>query len=291
MMKMEFFKQLLKQLHSYYVKLSAKKKLLVFLIVFILGFICGNVFTGNKDTSRLDTEIGKYNNHENNLVENNNKRQEDHEEKSESEEPLEQEVIVVIDPGHGGEDLGTYHGSTLEKDLNLDISLKMGSVLEESGINVVYTRTEDKDVTLEERIFIANNLDATLFISVHNNAMPETPNYRGTETLFCPSQNLSNRKMDGEKLAAIVQKNLVNKLNTIDNGTISRPNLAVLRKTNMPAVIAEIAYLSNASDRENLKQDEFRQKAAQALADSVVEAIEVMEAKVNEDGVWIVGKE
>ncbi|HHX17628.1 MAG TPA: N-acetylmuramoyl-L-alanine amidase, partial [Clostridium sp.] len=146
------------------------------------------------------------------------------------------------------------------------------------------------DVGLDERAFMANNLDATLFISVHNNSMPDNPSYRGTETLFCPPQNPVYSKMDGEKLADIVQKNLVNMLNTIDNGTIERPNLVVLRKTKMPAVIAEIAYLSNASDRGLLKQDEFRQQAAQALAASVFEALEAMEAEKDEAGIWKVKK-
>ena len=113
-------------------------------------------------------------------------RQKKHEDKEleELQEPSDKEVIVVIDPGHGGEDFGTYYGNILEKDLNLDISLKMGSIIEEAGIKVVYTRTEDKDVGLDERAFMANNLDATLFISVHNNSMPDNPSYKGTETLF-----------------------------------------------------------------------------------------------------------
>lgn len=282
--------EFLKKLHSYYLKLSAKKKLLVFLIVFILGFTCGSAFNADRGTIKVDKEAGADNNYKNNTVEKNNRIQEKDKGKLIKQEPQEQEVIIVIDPGHGGDDLGTYHGNTLEKDLNLDISLKMGAILEEAGINVVYTRIEDKEVELDERAFKANDLDATLFISVHNNSMPDNPNYRGTETLYCPSQTSMLGKMDGEKLASIIQKNLVSVLKTIDNGIISRPNLVVLRKTTMPAVIAEIAYLSNSSDREMLKQDGFRQKAAKALADSVFEALETMGVKVDEEGVWTITK-
>src|SRR5690606_36058473 len=137
---------------------------------------------------------------------------------------------------------------------------------------------------------MANDLDATLFISVHNNSMPDNPNYKGTETLYCPSQNLVYDNMDGKKLAAIVQRNLVSTLSTIDNGIVERPNLVVVIKTMMPAVIAEIAYLSNAQDRELLKQEEFRQKAAHALADSVFEALEVMGAEKDEEAVWKIKK-
>lgn len=277
----EFFNRL----HSYYLRLSGKKKILIFLIVFALGFTLGSTFKSSRKTK--ETEKKTYQ-HENNMAE---KEHEDEESGEElPREPVDKEVIVVIDPGHGGEDFGTYHGNILEKDLNLDISVRMGSIIEGAGINVLYTRTEDKDVELDERAYMANNLDAALFISVHNNSMQDNPGYRGTETLFCPSQNPVYDSMDGKKLAEIVQRNLVSVLNTVDNGIIERPNLVVLRKTKMPAVIAEIAYLSNASDRELLKQDEFRQKAARALADSVFEALEVMGAKKDEDGVWKVKK-
>ncbi|MDQ2085943.1 N-acetylmuramoyl-L-alanine amidase [Herbivorax sp. ANBcel31] len=290
--------KLLNEIHSYYLKLSGKKKLLVFLMVFILGVIIGSAF--NSKEENLELEANEY--QDNSYIENGqDSTKEDDDENEESlmdlirelmieEEIEDDEVIVVIDPGHGGEDLGTYYRDMLEKDLNLDISLRMGPIIEEAGINVVYTRTEDEDVSLDERAFIANTLDATLFVSIHNNAMPGNPNYRGTETLYCAPQTPVYSKMDGQKFASIVQKNLVNTLNTIDNGTLHRPNLAVLRKTAMPAVIAEIAYVTNASDRELLRQDEFKQKAAQALADSVFEALEVMEAKVDEEGVWRVQK-
>lgn len=279
--------EFLSKLHRYYLKLSGKKKLLVFVVVFILGFILGSAFSNYKNASEMKKEAYQGNEYENNQAE---KKHEDKELEELPQEPSDKEVIVVIDPGHGGEDFGTYYGNILEKDLNLDISVRMGSIIEGAGINVLYTRTEDKDVELDERAYMANNLDAALFISVHNNSMQDNPGYRGTETLFCPSQNPVYDSMDGKKLAEIVQRNLVSVLNTVDNGIIERPNLVVLRKTKMPAVIAEIAYLSNASDRELLKQDEFRQKAARALADSVFEALEVMGAKKDEDGVWKVKK-
>lgn len=278
----------LNRLHARYLKLSGAKKTIIFILVFTLGFVLGSAFRSNKDTIESKSNAFQENKDKNSLAEKNHGNSESKEETEKG--PVEREVIVVIDSGHGGEDFGTYYGNILEKDLNLDISLRMGSIVEEAGIKVVYTRTEDKDVGLEERAFMANDLDATLFISVHNNSMPDNPNYKGTETLYCPSQNPVYDNMDGKKLAAIVQRNLVSTLSTIDNGIIERPNLVVLRKTKMPAVIAEIAYLSNAQDRELLKQEEFRQKAAHALANSVFEALEVMGAEKDEEGVWKIKK-
>jgi len=184
-------------------------------------------------------------------------------------------------------DLNLYYGDFHAlKDINLDISKRLGKKLGEAGIMVVYTREEDVFVDLDPRVDIANNLDAALFISVHSNSMPDNSQYKGTETLYCPPVNETDGKMDGRKLAVIVQEELVKTLKTIDNGIIYRPNLAVLRKTKMPAVIAEIAYISNASDREKLKKVEFRQKAADALSNAVIKALDKMNAKKDENGIW-----
>lgn len=188
------------------------------------------------------------------------------------------EVVIVIDPGHGGEELGTYHGKMYEKNVNLDISLRFGELLRKEGVKVAFTREKDEFVSLQERADFANNLDAALFISVHNNAMPGQPDYKGTETLYCPPQTPVFSKMDGKKLAVIVQKELVKTLKTYDNGIIYRPNLAVVRRTKMPAVIAEIGYISNASDRAKLATSEFRYKAARALVNAVLKALDEMGA-------------
>ncbi len=197
------------------------------------------------------------------------------------------EVTVVIDPGHGGEDWGTYYKDIYEKDLNLDVSLKLGGLLQKSGVKVVYTREKDEFVGLRERSDIANKLEADLFISIHHNKMPDNPYYKGTETLYCPSGNTAQDTMNGEKFAAIVQKELVKTLGTIDNGTIYRPNLSVLRHTKMPAVISEIGYLSNSSDRDKITSPAFRQKAAEALSSAILKTLEKMEASKNTDGKWM----
>jgi N-acetylmuramoyl-L-alanine amidase len=205
--------------------------------------------------------------------------------KIENKEP--KEVIVVIDPGHGGEDLGTCYRDIYEKNLNLDVSIRLGKLLENNGIKVVYTRTGDESVELKTRSEIANNINASLFISVHNNNMPDNTNYRGTETLYCLPERTDQHTMDGEKFARVVQEELVKTLGTIDNGTINRPNLSVLRRTKMPAVIAEIAYLSNSSDRAKITSPEFRQKAAEALERAVLKVLAQMKANKDSEGKWV----
>lgn len=197
------------------------------------------------------------------------------------------EVIVVIDPGHGGEDLGTCYGDIYEKNLNLDVSLRLGKLLENAGIKVIYTRTDDASVDLRKRSEIANNIGAALFISVHNNNMPDNSGYRGTETLYCLPEKTYPDTMDGEKFARAVQEELIKTLGTTDNGIINRPNLSVLHRTKMPAVIAEIAYLSNSYDRARITSPQFRQKSAEALERAILKVLGQMNANKGSDGKWM----
>jgi len=275
---------ILKNVYNAFIKLPIRMRLLIVGAFFIFLFVVSvNINQHYNDGEKI---YGKSEQSENNHRNNGSSSDKDDEE--ENEIPVPKEVKVVIDPGHGGEDLGATKDDLYEKKLNLDISMKLGKILEGLDINVVYTREKDIDVGLDERVNIANNLDATLFISVHNNFMPDDAGYKGTETLYCPPVDTQEDKMDGMKLATIVQKRLVSSLNTVDNGIIYRPNLVVLRKTNMPAVIAEIAYMSNSSDRSKLMDDGFRQKAAKALAEAVMEALEFMKAEKNEKGIWMI---
>ena len=172
--------------------------------------------------------------------------------------------LVVIDSGHGGSDPGAQYGGLNEKDLNLKIALKVNEILKSKGINTYMTRDDDTFIPLQNRADIANNLNAALFLSIHNNAYNSSE--YGTEVLYYPGAT-------GRSFARIVQDTLINALGTNDRGIIERPNLVVLNATKMPAVIAEIAYLTNTDDRAKLMDDSFLQKTAEALADAVVKAL------------------
>lgn len=177
--------------------------------------------------------------------------------------------VVVIDPGHGGSAPGAVFGKIMEKDLNLDIALRLNVLLEKKGVNTYLLRNDDSNVDNYERAYIANKLNAALYLSNHINAMGDK-GFNGTMTLYCPS---SAKGFTGKNFAAIVQKKLLATLKTVNRDLRSRPDLIVLRETAMPAVIAEIAFLTNSSDRAKLQSESFRQKAAQALCDAVVEAL------------------
>jgi N-acetylmuramoyl-L-alanine amidase len=187
--------------------------------------------------------------------------------------------IVVIDPGHGGDENGAIFPDesgnnniqVKEKDLNLDISLKLYGLLKSAGIKTFITRTTDSNVSLNERADFANNLNADLFLSVHNNAGNSWEN--GSMALYYPSVYSSRYGISSERFAQITEEEMLKGLGTNNLGVWKRPRLAVLNGTKMPSVLAEVAYVSNEGNRQSLKMDSFRQKAAQSLYNSVIKAL------------------
>ncbi|QNU68799.1 N-acetylmuramoyl-L-alanine amidase [Ruminiclostridium herbifermentans] len=185
------------------------------------------------------------------------------------------EIIVVIDAGHGGVDPGACKGTTYEKDLNLAIALKLEELLEAKNIKTYMIRQDDTFVGLYDRPYIANALNATLFLSIHNNSI-DNSKVSGTETLYYP-ERAGDTSFTGEKFAKLLQDSLINKLKTVNRKTVERPNLVVLKYTKMPAALCEIGFLTNPTDLKNLKSEAFQQKTAQALCDAVIKALEKIE--------------
>ncbi len=173
--------------------------------------------------------------------------------------------LVVLDPGHGGSDPGGTVGNFYEKNYNLDIALRCEAILKAKGINVVMTRTTDVFVGLDERANFANTKNASLFVSIHNNIMPT--GYKGSMTLYYPSS------YDGKAYAQIIQNNMVKDLGTYDLGLRARGDLVVIKKTKMPAVLAEVACMSHEDDLKLLNTEAFIQKSAESLAKSIIEIV------------------
>ncbi len=208
---------------------------------------------------------------------------------------------IVIDPGHGGHDTGTVgpHG-LMEKDLCLDVALRLGKMIQERlpGAEVVYTRTDDTFIPLEERTAIANQAKADLFISIHANSSHDH-DARGVETYylnFATSQDAMevaarenaladtgihdlqnmiqkiarNEKIEESKeLAGDIQDSLTKRLQQINNSEknrgVKKAPFVVLIGANMPSVLAEISFLSNANDEKMLKKADQRQRIAEGL--------------------------
>jgi N-acetylmuramoyl-L-alanine amidase len=182
------------------------------------------------------------------------------------------EKLIVIDPGHGGVETGSIVENTYEKNLNLDIALRLKKLLNSKNIKSYLTRQDDSFVGLYERAYIANDLNAKLFVCIHNNGSEISKSVNGTETLYYPNGS-KNNGFSGQDFAKIIQNNLVKKLGTANRGIIERPNLVVLKATKMPSVLAEVGYMTNKNEFNKLSTPDFRQKAAQALCDSIVSAL------------------
>jgi N-acetylmuramoyl-L-alanine amidase len=204
---------------------------------------------------------------------------------------------IVVDAGHGGHDAGTIGPDGLtEKDLVLDVALRLGKLLENRmGAEVVYTRDDDTFVPLETRTAIANKEQADLFISIHANSSRD-PEARGVETYYLNFTSSADALEVAARENAVSEKSihelqdLVKKIalkekieesrefagdvqqslwSTAGKGTrnrgIKKAPFIVLIGANMPSILAEISFLSNPGDEQKLGTPEYRQKIAEAL--------------------------
>ena len=150
-------------------------------------------------------------------------------------------TLVVLDPGHGGHDPGAVgpHGLR-ESDVNLAVSLATRDSLEAAGYEVVLTRQSDEFIPIGVRARMANQVNADCFVSIHCNAFTN-PQAHGTETFAFSPASL------GTGLARIIQPRLIDALGTRDRG-VKFANFQVLRETRMPAVLPELAFISNPAE-------------------------------------------
>ena len=171
---------------------------------------------------------------------------------------------ILIDHGHGGEDFGATYKGRNEKDDNLNLALAVGRILADNGIDVLYTRTEYVYNTPFEKATMGNNANADLFVSIHRNALPTPNTGTGVETLVYNDQGIKSR------LARNINSELGN-LGFDVRGVIERPNLVVLKRTKMPAVLVEAGFINN--DADNEKFDAEFNEIAQAIADGILNTV------------------
>ena len=216
---------------------------------------------------------------------------------------------VVIDPGHGGKDPGAVSNGFYEKIIALNTSLKLGQLLQDNGINVIYTRDKDKFVNLLERANIANKSDAQLFISIHCNS--HSSQAYGAETfvlgLHANQRNFEVAKKENSVIffeddyesayagfdpnnpesvigltlmqeeyldqsiiaASYIQNGFVNRLNR-KNRNIKQAGFIVLKYTYMPSVLIELGFLSNKKEGAYLNSSKGQSEMAEAISNAVI---------------------
>ena len=171
---------------------------------------------------------------------------------------------VILDAGHGGRDPGAVYQNRQEKDDALALALAVGEILEQAGIDVAYTRTEDVYNTPYEKAVMGNNSGADYFISIHRNATAAPGGASGIETL------VYSKGGEAERLAENINDELED-LGFQNRGITERPNLVVLRRTSMPAVLVEAGFIDNEAD--NRLFDQNFPAIAQAIATGILTTI------------------
>ena len=191
--------------------------------------------------------------------------------------------LIVIDAGHGGKDTGAIghkdqSDETYEKDINLQAALKLNAYLRAAGATTYMTRSTDEALELMNRSWIANNERATFFVSCHNNSnVSNAPN--GTEVHYNSKVNDAGQDekelygLYSKDVAAAVQKEFVAELGTKDRGIKSSPALSVLRRTKMPAIIVEGAFISNDEDLAKMRKSDYADRYGKAVAKGIVKAL------------------
>lgn len=171
--------------------------------------------------------------------------------------------IIVVDPGHGGTDSGATGTSyaTLEKTINLQVALKLRNKLEASGATVIMTRSDDRALTLQQRVDVAVTNKANLFVSIHHNTHPNTQT--NGSIVFYYNQATSG------KLASLVQTELVQATNYA-NLQSRFGDYYVLRENPVTSILAEIGFLTNPQEELAVRSDSKQDAAAQGLYNGIV---------------------
>lgn len=173
---------------------------------------------------------------------------------------------IMLDAGHGGRDPGAVYQGRREKDDALRIVLELGEILQNNGIDVEYTRTTDVYESPYEKAMEANQAGVDFFISIHRNSYPTDNVVSGVESLV---YDLSGIKLQ-------MAENINEQLETVgfvNRGVKARPNLVVLKRTKMPAVLVELGFIN--SDTDNQIFDDNFEDIAQVIAEAILDTLEM----------------
>src|SRR5437667_9454958 len=194
-------------------------------------------------------------------------------------------AVVVLDPGHGGQDSGAMCGGVLEKDLTLDVARRIDRLLEAEGMATLMTRMGDTYVSLADRAAFANRVRDCIFVSIHFNE-DNQPVSSGVETYYAAHQITAGSfvaswlpflwrplsdspNAESQNLAGFVQEALVARTRPVDRGTQARQFFVIANVTS-PAVLMEGGFLTNKEDISKLASEDYRDQIAAAVADGIL---------------------
>ena len=173
-------------------------------------------------------------------------------------------ISIMLDAGHGGRDPGAVYNGRQEKEDTLELTLAIGEILQNNGIDVEYTRTTDVYESPYQKALEANEAGVDYFISIHRNSFPRPNEVNGVESLVYNKQGVKYE----------MAQNINAQLETVgfvNLGVQARPNLVVLRRTQMPAVLVEVGFIN--SDVDNQLFDANFDDIARAIADGILDTL------------------
>jgi N-acetylmuramoyl-L-alanine amidase len=194
-------------------------------------------------------------------------------------------AVVVLDPGHGGEDSGAMCGGVMEKDLALDVARRVDRLLDSEGVATLMTRLGDSYVSLADRAAFGNRVKESIFISIHFNE-DNKPVASGVETYYAAHQINSastfaswlpffsqppsdSPKPESQSLAGFIQEALVVRTRSVDRGTQPK-QFFVIANVSSPAVLIEGGFITNQDELSKLASEDYRDQLAAAVADGIL---------------------
>ena len=194
-------------------------------------------------------------------------------------------AVVVLDPGHGGEDSGAMCGGVMEKDLTLDVARRVDRLLDAEGVATLMTRVGDSYVSLADRAAFGNRANDSIFISIHFNE-DNKPVASGVETYYAAHQIGSGSafsswfpffsrppsnspKPESQSLAGFIQEALVARTGSLNRGTQAKQFFVIANVTS-PAVLIEGGFITNQDELSKLGSEGYRDQLAAAVADGVL---------------------
>lgn len=180
--------------------------------------------------------------------------------------------IILLDPGHGGPDGGAGKEDALEKDIALSVSKKLRDYLQEQGALVIMTREEDKDLAedgtkgysrrkvedLKKRLSMINESEANFFVSIHLNSIP-SQRWSGAQTFYAP------QLQENAKAAKFIQDEFRTNLENTDRKAKPLSSVYILKNAKKPGVLVEVGFLSNPTEKQLLKTEDYQEKVAASI--------------------------
>ena len=186
-----------------------------------------------------------------------------------SESPEPKNFLVALDPGHGGVDPGCAIGDAYESNINLSIADMVADALESEGFEVIMTREDDSTISIDKRVDIAEDNDADILVSIHQNSFEDDDVTCGIETWYNYKKNEHS-----EDLAQYIQDQILLTTDANDRGLRPDRSLIITRKADMPSCLVETGFMTNAEERAKLLDKAYQQKIADGIVAGIVKYYE-----------------